>query len=78
MTSSAETKADKAARLTAAGYLPARGPGRCCLCRNKIAPGQFIGRMPPSWRPGTKRRHAHHRCVEALKGELRARLEASQ
>lgn len=76
MTGAAESKAEKAARLTALGYFPARGPGRCCLCRKPIADGQFIGKMPSSWKPETKRRHAHDRCVDRLREQIRTKTAA--
>lgn len=71
VTTTAETKDEKRARL---GYVQAERAGKCCLCGRQVAPGQFIGRMPDSWQPALKRRHAHRRCIEQLKDEIRARL----
>jgi hypothetical protein len=64
----------KAERLTAAGYEPAYGPGTCCLCSKRIHRGQWIRQMPTSWNPDSKRRHAHYRCVDQLKAQIRAKL----
>ncbi len=75
MTTTTETKEQKAERLAKLGFIPARGPGRCCLCSGKIAPGQFIGRMPSSWRPEAKRRHAHYKCIEQRKAAVEAKAE---
>lgn len=70
-TRTAEIKTDKAAELAQRGYFPARGYGRCCLCRQPIHGGQYIGRMPASWMPESKRRHAHHGCVDRLREQVR-------
>ena len=75
MTIAEETKVGKAARLARLGYIPAQGPGRCCLCGKGIGQGQFIGRMPDGWQPGSRQRLAHRRCREALKDQIRAKAE---
>jgi hypothetical protein len=70
-----ETKEQKRIRMAALGHIPARGPGRCCLCNSKIAPGQYIGRMPGGWQPRSRQRWAHRRCREALCEQIRAKAE---
>lgn len=68
-----ETIGDKRSRMAALGYAPAGKPTRCCLCTGKIAPGQYVGKMPASWDPSNPRRHAHHRCIDKLREHLRAK-----
>ncbi len=68
----------KEQRMAARGFFPAAGPGRCCLCRRQIHGGQFIGRMPGSWKPESKRRHAHYKCVDELVARIRAKAEAAR
>jgi hypothetical protein len=59
-------KADKARTLTAAGYWPAPTPGHCGVCRKFIHQGQWIRKLPDSYRPGSARRHAHRACIAML------------
>lgn len=69
------TNVDKAARMAAIGYIPAKGPGRCCLCGKGIGQGQYIGRMPTGWQPRSRLRWAHRRCRETLTDQIRAKAE---
>jgi hypothetical protein len=64
-TRTAEIKTDKAAELAQRGYFPARGYGRCCLCRQPIHGGQYIGRMP---RHGCPSRSGATRTTDASTG----------
>ena len=74
----ATDKAVKAQRMAARGFFPAAGPGRCCLCSRIIRGGQFIGRMPGSWKPASKRRHSHYKCYDELVARIRAKAEATR
>ena len=76
MTTAAETKAEKRERLAKLSYTTAGKPTKCCLCKGSIAPGQYVGRMPSSWRPETKLRHAHYSCIDKLRDQVRQRAAA--
>ena len=65
-------------RMREEGYWPAPTPGHCCLCGRMIHRNQWIRRMPDSWKPESRRRHAHWRCLERLREQIRARAEASR
>jgi hypothetical protein len=59
----------------AAGYWPAPTPGRCGVCRGRIHQGQWIRKLPDSYRPDSKRRHAHYACIAKLIAEIRQRVQ---
>ena len=58
-------------------FIQAAGPGHCCLCGEKIFTGQKIRRMPDSWSPDSRRRHAHKHCIFAEVGRIKAKLARS-
>lgn len=67
----------KADRMHAAGYWPAPTPGHCGVCRKAVHTGQWIRKLPDSYRPGSKRRHAHRACIETLAAKAQAKQEGS-
>ena len=71
MTTTTEAKSAKAAALAARGYVAAVKPGRCALCDQTIAQGQYIGKMPASWNPNSPRRWAHYKCIDKLREQIR-------
>lgn len=73
MTTSVETKAEKAERLAKLGYLQSERDGRCCLCGKGITIGMYVGKLPDGWQPRSRLRWAHRRCVEQLKEAIRAK-----
>ena len=71
-----ETKEEKRRRMAAGSYVSADRAGKSCLRGKQVAPGQYVGRMPSSWRPETKRLHAHYRCIDQLREQVRRKAAA--